>query len=106
MTKRKQRSQTQWLSLINQQQESGLTASQFCRQHGLNPQYFSKRKRQLGLEAEPVSGSQPFVKLQHPSKQLSMTMGANLVLSYEGIQLQLSAAVEPQWLAQLLRALS
>jgi len=55
MTKRKQRSRAQWLNLIKQQEESGLKASQFCRQQGLNPQYFSKRKRQLRLNSEVSS---------------------------------------------------
>ncbi len=68
MTTRKQRSRAQWLELIEQQKQSGLKASEFCRQKELNPQYFSKRKRQLGLHSEPARQPNSFIKVQTPNK--------------------------------------
>jgi hypothetical protein len=106
MTTHKHRSQTQWIALINQQQESGLTASQFCRQHDLNPQYFSKRKRQLSLKAASSSDAPLFIKLKQPSRPTPGASESRIMLSYQGIQLQLSTDVEPQWLAHLMSALS
>ena len=43
------RTKTEWRSLIEQQQASGLSAAAFCRQHQLNPKYFSSRKHALSL---------------------------------------------------------
>jgi len=105
MTKRKQRSRAQWLNLIKQQEESGLKASQFCRQQELNPQYFSKRKRQLRLNSEVSSQVSPFIKVQSSSKVSISEIESRISLSYQNIQLQLPTNVEPQWLAQLMGAL-
>ena len=41
------RSKEQWRELIADQQSSGLSAVAYCRQHGINPKYFSTRKSQL-----------------------------------------------------------
>ncbi|MFT5571668.1 MAG: hypothetical protein ACI9FR_000587 [Cryomorphaceae bacterium] len=42
------RTKVQWPELINQQQESGLNAAEFCRRNGANARYFSLRRQQLG----------------------------------------------------------
>ncbi len=41
------RSKEQWRELIANQESSGLSAVAYCRQHGINPKYFSTRKSQL-----------------------------------------------------------
>lgn len=41
------RTQAQWRDLISQQQSSGVSAAQFCRERSINPNYFSARKKQL-----------------------------------------------------------
>ena len=41
------RSKEQWRELFANQQSSGLSAVAYCRQHGINPKYFSTRKSQL-----------------------------------------------------------
>jgi len=41
------RSEFQWRELFQQQEQSGLSAAAFCREHSLNPKYFSLRKKQL-----------------------------------------------------------
>ena len=58
----KKRTKAQWLELIQQQQASGQTQAQFCREHGVCPRYFSLRKKQLSRKS-PVnpSGSAGFV---------------------------------------------
>ena len=40
------RTQAQWRDLISQQQSSGVSAAQFCRERSINPNYFSARKKQ------------------------------------------------------------
>jgi len=105
MTKRKQRSRAQWLELIAQQKQSGLKASEFCRQQEINPQYFSKRKRQLSSHFEPASQPSSFINVQ-PSHKISVpSKERRISLSYQNIQLQFPTSIEPQWLAQLLGAL-
>jgi hypothetical protein len=42
------RTKAQWHELFEAQQSSGQTNAAFCRQHKLNPKYFSLRKQQLG----------------------------------------------------------
>ncbi|WP_018016396.1 IS66 family insertion sequence element accessory protein TnpA [Teredinibacter turnerae] len=43
----KRRSQEEWQRLIQQQLDSGLKASQFCKEHGLCEKYFSTVKYKL-----------------------------------------------------------
>ena len=106
MTKRKQRSRAQWLELIKQQKESGLKASEFCRQHELNPQYFSKRKRQLNLCSESALQVSSFIKVQPANKIPDPDMQNRISLNYQSIQLQLPTNIEAHWLAQLISAIT
>ena len=41
------RTPAEWRELIAQQQTSGVSAAQFCRERSINPKYFSARKKQL-----------------------------------------------------------
>lgn len=41
------RTSEQWLSLFDQHKTSGLTQTEFAKQQGIDPSYFSLRKRQL-----------------------------------------------------------
>jgi hypothetical protein len=54
------RSKEQWQALIAEQQSSGLSAVEYCRQHGISPKYFSTRKVQLQREC---GGSGNFVQV-------------------------------------------
>lgn len=47
------RSKAEWLRLIEEHQNSGLSAVEFCRRNGVNPKYFSVRQRQLS-KAKPI----------------------------------------------------
>jgi len=47
------RTRAQWLSLINEFEQSGLTQTEFCNQRGINPKYFSLRR--MKLKAQPES---------------------------------------------------
>jgi len=106
MTNRKQRSRAQWLELIAQQKQSSLKANEFCRQQALNPQYFSKRKRQLSSHSELASQPGSFIKVKPSNKISALTKENSISLSYQNIQLQLPTNIESHWLAQLIRALT
>ena len=41
------RSKAEWQALVLEQQDSGLIASEFCRQKDINAKYFSLRKQAL-----------------------------------------------------------
>lgn len=99
------RSQAAWLSLIQQQIKSHLSAAEFCRQHHLNEQYFSKRKRELhGKSNVAVSGNR-FIQVQsaQPSNAVST---ATMVLHYRDTQLHIPAGSDLRALAQLMTGLS
>lgn len=57
------RSMKDWRALVEAQARSGLTAAEFCREHGVNPQYFSLRKKALGQVAT-VAVPSPFVRVK------------------------------------------
>jgi len=59
----KRRTKAQWQALIEEHAQSGLTAVEFCRQHGINDKYFSLRKQSL-LKADPKSEGLPLGALQ------------------------------------------
>ena len=59
------RDERQWRELIDRQRESGQSAASFCRQQGINPTYFSSKKRQLA-----ESGSTQFLKVLAQPKAL------------------------------------
>lgn len=43
----KRRAQDEWRELIAQQKESGLNATQFCKEHDINDKYFCTNKYKL-----------------------------------------------------------
>lgn len=101
MTTRKYRSQSEWLTLFQQYTKCELTSTQFCQRQELDLKYFLKRKR--AFEAEQVTASpDSFVKVSVPSTHTS----SNLILHYQAVQLHLASDTSPQWLAQLMKALS
>ena len=60
----KRRSQKQWQEIIIKQQQSGLSAAQFCRDENINQKYFSFRKVNLKKSksndnASPIVGQAP-----------------------------------------------
>jgi transposase-like protein len=104
MKTRTRRSHAVWLSLIQQQIESGITAAEFCRQHTLNDKYFSKRKRELQAGRKASASGNPFIKVQAAQRcdQESVT---TLVLHYHNTQLHIPAAADLHALAQLMALL-
>ena len=99
----KRRTQAEWRGLFEAQATSGLTAAAFCRKQGVDPKYFSLRRRQvLGeLPASAARSACPaFVPVAIPRSQaaLEVQIGA-------GLQLRLPTSVSPQWLADVVRAL-
>ena len=94
------RTKAQWEALIEAHAQSGLTASSFCREHKINPKYFSLRRRQCADEKEQSSGRFIAVSVAEVSQ------GERIQLrDPSGALVELPGSISPQWLAQLLRSL-
>ncbi|MFK5949856.1 MAG: hypothetical protein QM500_13925, partial [Methylococcales bacterium] len=63
--------------------------SEFCRQQELNPQYFSKRKRQLSSDSKPASQPSSFIKVQPCKRTSTSTKDSHILLNYKSVELQL-----------------
>ena len=64
---KKRRSKQQWLELIQEQKNSGLSIAEFCRREGLQDKYFYKRKSDLEKTSQPKASS-PFIQLESNQK--------------------------------------
>ncbi|WP_290581022.1 IS66 family insertion sequence element accessory protein TnpA [Ketobacter sp.] len=95
----KKRTQEQWLELIQQQQASGQTQAQFCREHSVCPRYFSLRKKQLtGPEK-----SSPFIQAK---RTLPSANSRYLTVRTATAEVVIHQALSPQEIASLVNALS
>lgn len=94
------RTSEQWLTLFDQVKSSGLTQTEFAKQQGIDPSYFSLRKRQL--LAWQQDDSDGFVELTTHGMMFCQPM----LLRKQDIELHLPAGTDAVWLATLLRAMS
>ena len=108
-------SASSWQALIDKWQLSGLTQSEFCRQHQLSTSTFSGRlSKHKDKSLKPV----PVVSLQKaPLSMLPVTVipsrassdpapqGITFKHATKGHQLQLSSSVSAKWVAELFQCL-
>ena len=100
------RSKQQWLDLLDQQQSSGLSAAEFCRQHNITPKRFyyhasKSRKPKLKDAEAPVFVSTKVAShkpLELDHQAIRFKNGAN--------ELFLPATISPRWIAELITALT
>jgi len=90
------RTPTEWQRLIEEQAQSQLTATEFCKTKGIDPKYFSLRKSQLKNQA----AESPFIEVQAPAATIS-----ELSLTWADAEINLPADTSPIWLAQFMREL-
>ena len=95
------RTQEQWRSLFTEHQASGLKAIDFCKQHNICPNYFSKRRKELLSPDKKSSEAFHFVSVT-PTTQ---TGASSLSLQYQHTVITLPTTVSPDWLASLLQHL-
>ncbi len=102
----KKRSMAQWQMLIQQQKSSGSSIADFCQQHGLTKSIFYKyKKAQCGTSALAVDDN-PFIKVNKHSAPKLPSSDSFCLLQFHQCYLTLPSAVEPTWVAQLIKALS
>ncbi len=95
------KSKQQWLTLIEQFETSGLSQTDFCKNHDLNPKYFSLKRSKLLAPPETVQN--PFVRAKLPADTMSVPA---LTLSYGCVKLQCNASESIASLAQLIKILA
>ena len=89
-----------WLALFDQHKTSGLTQTEFAIQQGIDPSYFSLRKRQLlAWQQDDDVG---FVELTPHGALFCQPM----VLKKCDVELHLPAGTDAVWVATLLKAMS
>lgn len=93
----KRRTQDEWRELISQQNESGLSASQFCKERGINDKYFSTVKYKL---KDKIKSQQNFHTLGILGGSQSITLGS------QGVDIQIPLSVDAHWLATLAKQLA
>ena len=106
MSRKKRRSVAEWQTLVDEQQNSGLSVKAFCREHGLVDKTFYNQRHKLSRRRGSADRTKPgFVQVQ-PSPSAAIAPSGFLVLQHRHSRLELSAAVSPAWLAELMGALS
>ena len=96
---------SQWQRHVNAWRESGLSQADYCRQQDLNPKTLSAWTRR----ALPVDKDTPLeiMAIQVTQSEPVTIADANLILRFaHDVELELSTAVSPRWLAELLRYLA
>ena len=92
----------QWWRHVKVWRESGMSQADYCRQQGLNPKTFSKWARY----DDPVDPNAPLEMMPvQVTPSLPATEAAVVLKLTQGVQLELSTAVSPRWLAKLLQCL-
>lgn len=99
----KRREDESWLTLIQQQVDSKLSISVFCTELGLCRSQFHKKKRLL-LDLSLSKHDTAFVKVERPIQ--SSAHGSTIQLTHQQCRIELPLSVTPEWLANLVKALS
>ena len=94
------RNETQWQTLIKNQQTSGLTISDYCQQHHLPTSSFYAFKKKLGLT------SNRFVRTKVIQQIECLEVQPSITLSVGKANVTLPATTPAIYLAQILRELS
>ena len=100
-----QRSQQEWRQLFKQQQQSGLSAVEFCQQQHINIQTFYARRSDIRLQhrqSKFVQGKREVTTVE----SRECTTAEQITLDYGAGQLSLPITVQPHWVAALMKALN
>ena len=94
---KKYRTQSDWLALIEEFEQSGLTQTKFCPERGLNAKYFSLRRMKLKAQPEPGGFSRVVIGEPQVTDQVTLHYGA--------VTVKLPSS-DAQTIAQLVKALA
>jgi hypothetical protein len=94
------RSKQQWLDIINDQQQSGLTAAEYCRNNNIEQKYFSTRKGQLKEELK--HSHQAFAKVEIKDQSSQET---TLEYNFKNGTLKFARLPDAKWMSDFLGSL-
>ena len=93
------RTKEQWHTLFEEQQQSGLNYTQFCKTKKISPKYFSLRKCQLKRSTVSTAKKSSFIAVKvQPSDQF-------IVVEHKQTRIKLPEAISINWLAQFVHQL-
>jgi hypothetical protein len=92
----------QWLTLINEQQQSGLSIAAFCRDKNIKVKYFYYHRTQHLKSINPSA----FIQAKPSGVKIAENKTTTLALQYGDCQLRLTADVPTKWLASLMKSLA
>ena len=97
-----------WWRHVEAWRESGLSQADYCRQQGLNHKTFSvwTRRVQVDLSLDKNAPLDLLPVQLEPSPSVASSQASMMLRLAHGAQLELSTAVPPGWLAELLRCLA
>jgi putative transposase len=94
------RNETQWQTLIQNQQTSGLTISDYCQKHHLPTSSFYAFKKKLGLTSNRFVRAKVIQEIEILEEQTS------IILSVGHANVTLPATTPAAYLAEVLRELT
>lgn len=101
MPEGKYRSEAEWLTLIAEQLDSGQSALDFCRDHGLYAKTFYRQRKALRKKGL-IAADNKFVQVKPVQRIAPSTC---LEFQYQRSRLHLPPDTDPRWLAELMKAL-
>ena len=90
------RTSAEWQALIEEQAQSGLTATEFCKQRGISDKYFSLRKQRF-LKAAPTQEGFAVAHVTPKPSSIEVRMGQAVV--------QIPPSQPAAWIADFVKAL-
>lgn len=99
----RRRDDEKWLALIKDQMAGSLSINAFCEEHGICRSQFYKMKRLL-VYPPPSKHATAFVKVERPIQ--SNTLSTTIQITHQQCRIDLPLSVTPDWLANLVKALS
>lgn len=99
------RTKQQWLELIEQQQSSGLSMAEFCRQHDIVlKNFYARRSHWLKSQSKPTSDA--LSRFSQVTVSTAPAAAPALILQVGAASLSLPPHTDARWLAQLLGQLA
>ncbi|MCK5881990.1 MAG: hypothetical protein KAG18_08945 [Sinobacterium sp.] len=101
------RTKQQWLDLLGQQEQSGLSMAEFCRTQNINPKHFYYHSKKRRRSVADDHASTVFVRATMANnKATSGNLNTQTIrLQHKQSELSLPATIPPDWLAALMVAL-
>jgi hypothetical protein len=102
---RKFRSPEQWQQLLEDQQQSGLTISEFCRQRKISVSCFFSQRKKHGLVNATTSAFISTNVTKQTSTEVHRDIKQPIVLELSAARLTLPSETPPEYLVMLLNGL-